>query len=123
MQLLQSMSNPAFTALAPAFPNGFLPQIPLAVPPTPSPVNISAVASPVILPRKVSLEEFCQRYDVSAQDQAKLVILDVVPGDHDALLGLEREDWAAAGFAKLAWGRFLGKHSKFIEDVRNGLWT
>ena len=88
----------------------------------PEPAHKSYSVVPLQLPRKITLDEFCQRYEISAQDQAKLATLDVVPGDHDALCGLEREDWAAVGFAKLAWDRFLKKHMQFMEDVRDGLW-
>jgi hypothetical protein len=86
--------------------------------------NLANVSLAVSLPRPISLEEFCQRYAILPQDQVKLKKLDVIPGDHEELLSLERVDWEErAGFAKLTWDRFLKVHLKFLDDVRNGLWA
>jgi hypothetical protein len=88
------------------------------------PASAQTLAVPIQLPRPVSLVEFCQRYQISPQEQVKLTTLDVVPGDHAALLELGREDWEAiGGFSKLAWGRFLTTHQRFLVDVQNGLWA
>ena len=84
----------------------------------------SAPGSPlkVILPRPISLEEFCIHYAVDDEDRARLAKLKVQPGDR-RVEKLDREDWQGhAGFAKLAWEDFLAKHKTFISDVKSGKW-
>ncbi|EDR07537.1 uncharacterized protein LACBIDRAFT_327872 [Laccaria bicolor S238N-H82] len=84
----------------------------------------SAPGSPlkVILPRPISLEEFCIHYAVDNEDQARLAKLKVQPGDR-RVEKLDREDWQGhAGFAKLAWEDFLAKHKTFISDVKSRKW-
>ena len=76
----------------------------------------------VILPRLVSLEEFCIHYAVDDEDRAHLMKLKVQPGDQH-VEKLDREDWQGhAGFAKLTWEDFLAKHKIFVSDVKTGKW-
>jgi hypothetical protein len=78
----------------------------------------------VDLPRPISLAEFCQHYAIPPQDQVKLEVLDVVPGDHEELISLKRVDWEErGGFSKLGWGRFLKTHLKFLDDIRCGVFN
>jgi hypothetical protein len=131
MQFFNQLTHPSIPtprdqllpAVRDAFPSITLPSL-VSAPSLAATMQTAPQSTPIalVLPRKISLDEFCERYDIPPQDKAKLEILDVIPGDHDALLTLEREDWAAAGFAKLGWTRFLAKHARFVEDVRNGLW-
>jgi hypothetical protein len=84
----------------------------------------SATSSPgnvVRLPRPISVEEFCSRYNISDSDRLKLVTLEVHLGDR-AVERLEPEYWKEAGFSKLGWDRFLTVHKQFIKDIRNGIW-
>jgi hypothetical protein len=111
----------------PQLPSAFGAPPPALAQPIPAPqvsANASNVSLAVSLPRPISLEEFCQHYAILPQDEVKLKKLDVIPGDHEELLSLERVDWEErGGFAKLTWDRFLKVHLKFLEDVRNGLWA
>lgn len=63
---------------------------------------------------------FCERYSISPIDHERLSKLEVEIGDAAALESLEREDWVAVGFTKLAWGRFLEKHRQFLRDAKDG---
>ena len=84
----------------------------------------SAPTSPlkIVLPRPVSLDEFCDHYGIDDEDRARLSKLKVQPGDR-RVEKLDREDWQGhAGFAKLSWDDFITKHKLFVTDVRAGKW-
>ncbi|KIK04473.1 hypothetical protein K443DRAFT_57212, partial [Laccaria amethystina LaAM-08-1] len=69
----------------------------------------SAPTSPlkIVLPRPVSLDEFCDHYGIDDEDRARLSKLKVQPGDR-RVEKLDREDWQGhAGFAKLSWDDFI----------------
>jgi hypothetical protein len=105
----------------PEFPAAALPNLPRIPSHT-----IPAPALPhtkITLPREISLDDFAIRYKVSEIDHARLKQLEVIPGEEDALEGLSRDDWTGAGFSKLSWDRFLGKHRQFMKDVQDGLWS
>lgn len=75
-----------------------------------------------MLPRPVSLDEFCDHYGIDNEDRARLSKLKVQPGDR-RVEKLDREDWQGhAGFAKLSWDDFITKHKLFVTDVRAGKW-
>jgi hypothetical protein len=96
-----------------------------AAPQSPGPRQISAPSSPskiFRLANPVSSRDFCDRYDISAADEAKLGKLEFVPGERE-IEALGREDWQdKAKFSKLGWGRFLTKHKQFVADVMSGAW-
>jgi hypothetical protein len=121
-QLLQQL--PPVPPIAPPAPPIAPPAPPIA-PPNPSPGRISAPPSPsktFRLTRPISSREFCDRYNISAADEAKLSKLEFVPGERE-IEALGREDWQdEAKFSKLGWGRFLTKHKQFIADVMSGAW-
>jgi hypothetical protein len=85
----------------------------------------SSVSSPSTryrLPRPISCHEFCERYGISAVDEAKLEKLEFIPGEK-AFERLEPEDWKDfAGFTKLAWNRVLDHHKQLVADAKLGLW-
>ncbi len=74
----------------------------------------------MVLPRPVSLTEFCDHYFIDDEDKQRLTKLKFQPGDrHVEHLG--RNDWQGfAGFSKIPWDDFLSKHKHFIQDVKNG---
>jgi hypothetical protein len=75
------------------------------------------------LPRPVSLDQFCEAYEIDDDDKAGLLKLKFLPGDR-RVTRLEREDWHGhAGFSRLSWDDFLQKHKQFILDVKSGMWT
>ena len=85
----------------------------------------SAPTSPtkIVLPRTISLAEFCDRYEIDDEDHGCLSKLKFQPGDR-RVDKLEREDWHGhAGFSKLSWDDFLSKHRQFIRDVKAGNWV
>jgi hypothetical protein len=104
-----------------AFPLAMVPPPPPQTQPAPgfampSPSNVTK------LPRPISLQEFCLRYDISDSDLAKLESLEVRLGDR-AVEKLEAEYWKEVGFSRLGWVRFLGAHKQFLTDVTNSAWN
>jgi hypothetical protein len=82
----------------------------------------SAPTSPmkIVLPRVISLAEFCKRYGIDAEDCDRLTKLKFRPGDR-CVNKLEREDWHGhAGFSKLSWDDFLVKHKQFVREIKAG---
>lgn len=72
--------------------------------------------------RKVPLADFCNRYDISDADKAKLVALEYKPGNK-AVEGLDEKEWKGeAKFSRLAWDEFISAHRRFCCDVKDGLW-
>ncbi|KAF7346902.1 putative proline-rich protein [Mycena venus] len=100
-------SPPPFGAALPAPP---VP--PTAVQPPPTP--------PVVLPRAISLDEYCDHYQINADDRRVLVELGYEPSD-DGIKELEKEVWDATKVTPLAKGLILHQH--FIKDVIAGLWN
>ncbi|KAF7326887.1 putative proline-rich protein [Mycena venus] len=94
---------------------------PIALPPsTPQRAPIPDPSSPaVILPRPVSIPEFCTRYSLPTTDEQKLADLEFVPGDRN-IQKLEQPDWEEVGFKRLGWLRVLDAHKQFLIDIRNG---
>jgi hypothetical protein len=88
----------------------------------PSPFPSAPPSPEKIRHRKVSLDEFCQYYDITAYLE-RLQSLEYEPGD-DGITRLQKEDWGSggAGFAKLAWDKVITKHRRFLTDVKAGLW-
>jgi hypothetical protein len=84
MQLLQQMAHPVLT---PAFPNPYNPYFsPIALLAASATVTDTStleppMSAPLELPRTITLDEFCQRYEITPEDHTKLVTLDVIPGD------------------------------------------
>lgn len=77
----------------------------------------------MVLPCPVSLNEFCETYEIDDEDKARLLKFKVQPGDCRAEQ-LEHEDWQGhAGFLKLSWDDFVQKHKLFIQDVKAGNWN
>lgn len=74
-----------------------------------------------MLPRDISLEEYCDRYHVSPEDRRVLTELGYIPGD-DGIKQLEKEEWEASRVLPLAKGRILRQHDAFLKDVSRGLW-
>lgn len=84
----------------------------------------SAPTSPIkiLLPYPISLDEFCQHYEIDDEDRGRLAKLKFQPGDR-RVEKLEREDWHGhAGFSKLSWDDFLSKHKTFVRDIKAGCW-
>ncbi len=76
----------------------------------------------MVLPRPVSLTEFCDHYFIDDEDKQHLTKLKFQPGDH-RVEHLGCNNWQGfAGFSKLPWDDFLSKHKHFIQDVKNGFW-
>lgn len=101
------------------------PYPPMFAPPRVDGAPGSAPTSPtkIILPRAISLAEFCDRYEIDDEDRGCLTKLKFQPGDR-RVEKLEREDWHGhAGFSKLSWDDFLSKHKQFVRDVKAGLWV
>jgi hypothetical protein len=104
--MVMQMFNPLARGIS--FPGSTLP---FAMAPTPPAGTQSQVPAPgsfspsynnniVQLPRPISLQEFCLRYDVSNSDLQKLESLEVRLGDR--VVGkLEPEYWKEAGFSRL----------------------
>ena len=76
----------------------------------PSGTNNSPLPSPGKISRlKVSLSNFCSRYEISKSDQSKLAMLEYMPGNID-VVELEEVDWKEVKFTKLGWKAFLRAH-------------
>lgn len=85
----------------------------------------SAPSSPlkIALPHPVSLDQFCEAYEIDDEDKAGLLKLKFHPGDQ-RVDRLEREDWHGhGGFSKLSWDDFLQKHKQFVRDIKGGKWA
>ncbi|KAL6300586.1 hypothetical protein BKA93DRAFT_752551 [Sparassis latifolia] len=76
----------------------------------------------ILLPRDITVAEFCAKYKISKNDCRKLEKLEVILGDRRCE-DLEKEIWSGdAGFSKLGWDRFCEKHALFCDEVLRGLW-
>lgn len=75
-----------------------------------------------MLPHTISLDEYCDRYQINADDQRVLVELGYEPGDN-GIKELDKEVWDAVKVTPLAKGRILRQHTAFIKDVIAGLWN
>ena len=74
----------------------------------------------VVLPHLISLTEFCNRYEIDAEDCDRLAKLKFQPGDRH-VDKLECEDWHShTGFSKLSWDDFLVKHKQFVCEIKAG---
>ena len=74
------------------------------------------------LARKVSLSDFCTRYDISDSNQAKLTELEYEPGNK-MVEALDKQEWHhGVKFTALGWNGFLAAYRKFCKEVKNGLW-
>ncbi|PCH45002.1 hypothetical protein WOLCODRAFT_155023 [Wolfiporia cocos MD-104 SS10] len=96
-----------------------------SVPDSSDPTNSSSMSEPwaVPLPRQITLEEFCARYNIPDGDHKKLELLEVELGDRRCK-ELDKDTWHGdAGFTKLAWDRFKEKHARFCQDIQKGLWN
>jgi hypothetical protein len=102
------------------FPHAPRPQTPSTLLDNPGSVPSSPLK--MTLPRPVSLDQFCEAYEIDDDDKAGLVKLKFLPGDR-RVTRLEHEDWHGhVGFSWLSWDDFLQKHKQFILDVKNGRW-
>ncbi|KIJ97316.1 hypothetical protein K443DRAFT_9972 [Laccaria amethystina LaAM-08-1] len=102
---LNAPLNPAYTPNSNhAYAQGVKPQTP-GILRDAAPASAPTSPLKVTLPHLVSLEEFCICYTVDDEDRARLMKLK-----------------GRAGFTKLAWEDFLGKHKTFISDVKTGKW-
>lgn len=114
LMLTQQLTKSAAPESAPHPPT----ILPIAAGAPPSPVP--PTSSPAVrLPREVSIQEFCTRYNIPATDEAKLVDLEFVPGDRN-IMKLTDSDWIEAGFKKLGWLRVLEAHARFLAEIRKG---
>jgi hypothetical protein len=109
------MPHPSAQQASPAFNEFFATMFPnagIARPRTPAlqrenPASVPSSPLKIVLPRPVSLDDFCEAYDIDDEDKANLMKLKVQPGDRRAER-LEREDWHGhAGFSKLSWDDFI----------------
>ncbi|KAA1469054.1 hypothetical protein DENSPDRAFT_834586 [Dentipellis sp. KUC8613] len=115
-QLLQQLLQPSLNASSVSQPISSTSTSSL-----PGAKTTSAPASPGTMSNhRVSLDMFCELYDISPADKVKLEKLEVLPGEK-AVETLGRQDWGdIAGFSKLAWDRFITKHRQFRQDLRDG---
>lgn len=89
---------------------------PLATAPSPAP-------SPGVATKtKVTLEQFCARYQISATDHEKMQLLEYMPSNR-AVEHLAKEDWKEVKFSTLGWQAFLSNHQRFLRDVKHGAWN
>jgi hypothetical protein len=77
---------------------------------------------PIELPREITLDEYCERYKLSADDRRVLSELGYVPGD-DGIKELDATMWEVTRVLPLAKARILRQHAAFLRDVTNGLWV
>ncbi|KAL0564782.1 hypothetical protein V5O48_017257, partial [Marasmius crinis-equi] len=109
-----------------------------ATPPTPTPVptptsgtdcshlsptlptsGLAPVAAAPPSPIKqhgITLETFCQTYDLSSSDYSRLSSLCYRPSDKNIDL-LTEEDWHGVGFQKLEWLLVLRAHCHFLHNL------
>ncbi|KAJ7842585.1 hypothetical protein B0H13DRAFT_2365161 [Mycena leptocephala] len=121
LQLLNPYPQPLPNPYGAYMPNPF-PMPPHVLGPPP-PVPPQAVESPTIeLPREITLDEYCERYKLSADDHRVLSELGYVPGD-DGIKELDTAMWEVTRVLPLAKARILRQHAAFLKDVTNGLWV
>ncbi|RXW20577.1 hypothetical protein EST38_g5275 [Candolleomyces aberdarensis] len=65
---------------------------------------------------RISLEEFCTRYEVSAVTLERLQKLEYQPGD-SGVEKLPQTEWEKAGFTWLGWNQFLKAHRLFMKEA------
>lgn len=84
----------------------------------------SASSSPSLTTsHDVSLSEFCAKYHISDNDQAKLARLEYHPGNR-AVETLDDKEWRdVGGFTRLGWQAFLDAHKKFCRAIKSGTWV
>ena len=72
----------------------------------------------------ITLHEFCEHYDITAEEEAKLAKVGYkLGGGVWGIEKLDQEEWQTwAGFVKLRWDEFLDQHKQFWVDVGLGLW-
>ena len=88
-----------------------------------NPASLPSSLLKMTLPHPVSLDQFCEAYEIDDDDKAGLLKLKFLLGDR-RVTRLECEDWHGhAGFSWLSWDDFLQKHKQFILDVKSGMWT
>ena len=76
----------------------------------------------VALRLKVSLVEFCDKYNISESNCEKLKELEYVPGDK-LVEKLGDAEWIGiAKFSVLGWQGFLAVHRQLLLDVKEGQW-
>ena len=76
----------------------------------------------VALRLKVSLVEFCDKYEISESNREKLKELEYIPGDK-LVEKLGDAEWRGiAKFSVLGWQGFLAAHQQFLLDVKEGRW-
>jgi len=76
----------------------------------------------VALRLKVSLVEFCDKYEIPESNREKLKELEYVPGDK-LVEKLGEPEWRGiAKFSVLGWQGFLAAHRQFLLDVKEGRW-
>jgi hypothetical protein len=103
------------------FPHAPRPQTPSTL--HDNPASLPSSPLKMMLPHPVSLDQFCEAYEIDDDDKAGLLKLKFLPGDR-RVARLKREDWHGhAGFSRLSWDDFLQKHKQFILDVKSGMWT
>jgi hypothetical protein len=81
----------------------------------------AGAAPPVVLPREISLEEYCNRYKLVEEDHRVLTELGYMPGD-EGINDLDAASWQGTRVLPLAKSRILRQHQSFLKDAANGLW-
>ncbi|KAJ7460444.1 hypothetical protein B0H11DRAFT_2198948 [Mycena galericulata] len=97
-----------------------LPALPPA-PPTPAVISPPSVATPIKLPCEITIEEYCDSYQIKDDERRVLKELGYIPGDI-GLTELTADDWAATKISPLGKGRILRQHAAFLKDVSDGAW-
>ncbi|KAJ7622764.1 hypothetical protein DFH06DRAFT_1143097 [Mycena polygramma] len=106
----------------PYYPHQYPPNFPPAhAPAAPAATLHPESPPPIVLPRTIILDEYCERYQLNADDRRVLTALGYEPGD-DGIKALGKEEWDEAKVAPLAKGRILRQHGAFLKDVVAGLW-
>ncbi|KAJ7906355.1 hypothetical protein B0H13DRAFT_2333561 [Mycena leptocephala] len=96
-------------------PGPLVPFAPPAAAPRPDSPSIA-------LPRAVSLDEYCERYQIPMEDRRVLTKLGYEPGDV-GLKELDKDAWEAAKALPLVRSRILRQHANFMKDVVAGRWS
>ncbi|TFK88282.1 hypothetical protein K466DRAFT_662405 [Polyporus arcularius HHB13444] len=124
------MAHPAsFLAQSPSplvQPPGLLPP-PHAATQFPSPHELAALTQvspfaathPPSVP--ISIAEFCAKYDIPADDGARLEALGAIPGDPRMEELVTEEMWKKAGFAPYGWARMLHANKYHISQGSSAL--
>ncbi|KAJ7458716.1 hypothetical protein B0H11DRAFT_1924714 [Mycena galericulata] len=97
-----------------------LPPLPPA-PPTPAVISPPSAATPIKLTREITIEEYCDRYQINDDERRVLEELEYIPGDV-GLTELTADDWATTKISPLGKGRILRQHAAFLKDVSDGAW-